>query len=49
MLEVFNVLNHKNYGRYVTSEIAGNFGSALQNTNTSYLPRIVQLGFRFAF
>ena len=49
MLEVFNVLNHENYGRYVTSEVAGNFGSALQNTNTSYLPRIVQLGFRFAF
>ena len=49
MLEVFNVLNHENFGRYVTAEIAGNFGQPLQNTNTSYLPRIVQLGFRLAF
>jgi hypothetical protein len=49
MLEVFNLLNHENFGRYVTAEIAGNYGTPLQNTNIAYLPRIVQLGFRFAF
>ena len=49
ILEVFNVFNHENYGRYVTVELAGNYGSPVQNTNIAYLPRIVQLGFRVAF
>ena len=49
MLEVFNLLNHENFGRYVTSEVARNFGQPLQNTNIAYLPRVVQLGFRFSF
>jgi hypothetical protein len=49
MLEVFNLLNHENFGRYVTAEVARNFGQPLQNTNIAYLPRVVQLGFKFSF
>ena len=49
MVEVFNVFNHVNYGSYVTTESARNFGQPQQNTNVAYAPRTLQLGFRFAF
>ena len=49
MLEVFNLFNHENFGRYITFEIASNYGAPQQNTNIAYLPRIVQLGFKVSF
>jgi hypothetical protein len=48
--EVFNVFNHANYGSYTTNlSIPANYGRPQQNLNVAYQPRIVQLGFRFAF
>jgi hypothetical protein len=48
--EVFNLFNHENYGSYTTNlSIPANFGRPQQNQNVAYLPRILQLGFRFAF
>jgi len=49
ILEVFNLFNHANYGSYVTQESARNYGQPTGNTNVAYLPRMVQLGFRFTF
>jgi hypothetical protein len=49
MLEVFNVFNHENYGSYTTQESNANYGRPSFNGNIAYQPRIVQLGFRFAF
>jgi hypothetical protein len=44
IFEAFNVFNHKNYGSYTTQENTGRYG----RPNTSF-PRVLQLGFRFAF
>ena len=50
MFEVFNLLNHENFGSYTTNESNGNFGNPSQSSNnTAYLPRVIQLGFRLAF
>jgi hypothetical protein len=50
MIEVFNVLNHKNFGSYTTTESSGAlFGQPSFNANVAYQPRIAQVGFRFAF
>ena len=49
ILEVFNVFNHTNYGRFVTSENSSNYGRPQQSSLASYAPRTLQLGFRFAF
>jgi hypothetical protein len=49
MLEVFNVFNHENYGSYTTLESNARYGQPVFNNNVAYQPRIVQLGFRFAF
>jgi hypothetical protein len=50
ILELFNVLNHANYGSYGTSEVARNdYGVPSSSTNVAYAPRILQLGFRLAF
>ncbi|MBI3049233.1 MAG: TonB-dependent receptor [Acidobacteria bacterium] len=49
MAEVFNVFNHANYGSYVTAQSNARFGQPSFNANVAYQPRIVQLGFRFAF
>ena len=49
IFEVFNLFNHVNYGAYVTTGSARNYGAPVQNTNVAYQPRVVQLGFRFAF
>jgi hypothetical protein len=49
MLEVFNVFNHENYGSYTTLESNAAYGRPSFNANVAYQPRIVQLGFRFAF
>ena len=49
ILEVFNAFNHANYGSYVVQEVSRTYRQPQQNNNVAYLPRIVQLGFRFAF
>jgi hypothetical protein len=49
MLEVFNLFNHANYGSYTTQESNAAYGRPSFNPNVAYQPRILQLGFRFAF
>lgn len=49
MFEVFNVFNHENYGSYTISESNVLYGQPAFNNNVAFQPRIVQLGFRFAF
>ena len=49
ILEVFNVFNHANYGSYTTQESNSQYGKPAFNSNVAYQPRILQLGFRFAF
>ena len=49
LVEVFNVLNHENYGSYTTQESNANYGRPSFNANVAFQPRIVQLGFRLAF
>jgi hypothetical protein len=49
LVEVFNMLNHANYGSYTTAESNANYGQPSQNNNMSYQPRMVQLGFKFTF
>jgi hypothetical protein len=49
ILEVFNVFNHANYGSYTTQESNTQYGKPAFNNNVAYQPRILQLGFRFAF
>ena len=49
IVELFNVFNHANYGSYVTTEASKNYGAPQQNAIVAYSPRILQLGFRFAF
>ena len=49
ILEVFNVFNHVNYGNYVTTLGAANFGAPVAQDNVAYKPRQLQLGFRATF
>ncbi len=49
ILEVFNLLNHDNFGSYETEPTNANFGNPQVNTNIAYLPRIIQLGIRLSF
>jgi hypothetical protein len=50
MIEVFNVFNHANYGSYTTTfSNAALYGKPSFNPATAYMPRILQLGFHFAF
>jgi len=49
LLEVFNLLNHENYGSYVTQESNRNYALPSFNNNLAYQPRMLQLGVRFAF
>jgi hypothetical protein len=49
MFEVFNLLNHENYGSYTTNESNANYGRPSFNGNVAYQPRMLQLGFRVAF
>jgi hypothetical protein len=49
MLELFNVFNHANYERYVTTEVSRNYGQPAQSRNVAFAPRTVQLGFRLTF
>ena len=50
IIELFNVFNHENFGSYTTNlSVPANYGRPQQNANVAYAPRIMQLGFRFAF
>jgi hypothetical protein len=49
MFEVFNLFNHENFGSYTTLQSNAAYGRPSFNNNVAYQPRIVQLGFRFAF
>jgi hypothetical protein len=49
LVEVFNLFNHENYGSYTTSRSNAAYGQRSFNAYMAYHPRIVQLGFRFAF
>jgi len=49
MLEVFNLLDHANFGSYTTVESSASYGQPSANTNVAYQPRMGQIGFRFAF
>ena len=47
--EVFNLFNHANYASFVTAEVSPLYGQPQLNKNTSYQPRMLQLGFRVTF
>ncbi len=47
--EVFNVLNHENYGAYNGQVNSTTFGEPRQNLLNAYQPRVVQLAFRLSF
>jgi hypothetical protein len=50
ILEVFNLFNHANFGRYVTSENLSTYGQPQQaSAALAYTPRALQLGFRVGF
>ena len=49
IVEVFNLFNHVNYGNYVTSIGASNYGAPVAQDNVAYKPRQLQLGFRATF
>jgi Carboxypeptidase regulatory-like domain len=48
-LEVFNLLNHANYGSYVTTLSSPLYGQPQQSVGVTYQPRMAQLGFRVTF
>ena len=47
--EVFNLLNHANYGAYTTQEVSVAYGKPSSNPAVAYQPRMAQLGFRVTF
>jgi len=47
--EIFNLLNHKNFGSFVTQINNSRFGQPNQNLGNAYVPRSGQLGFRLSF
>ena len=49
IVELFNVLNHENYGRYQGQEVSSAFGNPRANSNNAYQPFRMQLGFRLLF
>jgi hypothetical protein len=49
LLEAFNLLNHANFGSYVTQESNRLYGQPQQATAVEYQPRMLQLGFRVTF
>jgi hypothetical protein len=49
IVEVFNLLNHENYGSYTTQESNSNYGNPAFNGAVAYQPRMLQLGFRLTF
>jgi hypothetical protein len=49
MVEGFNLLNHANYGSYVTTESSVSYGQPQQSTVLAYGPRSAQLGVKVTF
>ena len=49
LLELFNVFDHANYGSYTLTETSASYGKPAFNSNVSYGPRALQLGFRLQF
>jgi len=49
MVEVFNLLNHANYGAYVTNERSASFGEPSAVANVAYKARLAQFGLRVVF
>ena len=47
--EVFNLLNHKNYGAYQSVINQAAFGAPRQNLLNAYQPRVAQLAFKVSF
>ena len=47
--EVFNLLNHENYGRYNGTIDSSSFGAARQVTSTAYGPRAAQFALRLEY
>ena len=47
--EVFNLLDHVNYGAYTTQEVSVLYGKPSSNPAVAYQPRMAQLGFRLTF
>lgn len=47
--EVFNVLNHKNYGAYNAQINTATFGQPRQNLLNAYQPRVMQLAAKLSF
>ena len=47
--EVFNLLDHANYGAYTTQEVSVLYGKPSSNPAVAYQPRMAQLGFRLTF
>ena len=48
-LEVFNLLNHKNYGSYVLQESNRLYGQPQTSTALAFQPRMLQIGARVEF
>ena len=49
ILEVFNLLDHANYGSFTTAVDNALYGRPIYNSDTAYAARAAQLGFRIAF
>jgi hypothetical protein len=49
IIELFNIFDRANYGSYTTGENSASYGLPAFNSNISYGPRAMQLGFRFQF
>ncbi len=49
ILEVFNLLDHANYGSFTTAVDNVLYGMPVYNADTAYAARAAQLGFRLAF
>jgi hypothetical protein len=51
ILEIYNVLNRKNYDPtlYTLNELNARYGQPNSSTALAYAPRMLQLGFRAAF
>ena len=47
--EVFNLLNHANYGNYVTTVNSSTFGQPRASAENAYIPRSGQFAFRISF
>jgi hypothetical protein len=49
LLEVYNLLNHENFGNYEVRESNANYGQPIPLLSLAYQPRMLQLGFRASF